>query len=134
MIIKKKDKYYIMLFLLFVVDLNFLNLIDTATFNIGGIYYTDIVFLLNISVFLYQIIKDKFQIAKKISITYVLCVIILMVLSACAGHITYNQSIVAGIVAQREWVSWMLLINPLSRWIQLQKLSVEGIKKCIINL
>lgn len=134
MIIKKKDQYYFILFLLFVVDLNFLNLIDTATFNIGGIYYTDIVFLLNISVFLYQIIKDRFQIVKKINITYVLCVIVLMVLSACAGHITYNQSIVAGIVAQREWVSWMLLIYPLSRWIQLQKLSVEGIKKCIINL
>ena len=132
--IKKPTIYYVILFLLMIVDLNFLNLVDTATFNIVGIYYTDIVFMLNVGVFLYQIVKDGFLVIKKVNGIYVIGLIVIMITSAFAGRGTYNQSILAGIVAQREWISWMLLIYPISRWLQLKKITVGGVKKSIINL
>ena len=41
--IKKPKIQYIILFFLMILDLEFLNLVDTARFNILGIYYSDIV-------------------------------------------------------------------------------------------
>lgn len=131
---KKTNIYYVLLFTLMVVDLNFLNLINTKTFNIFGIYYTDIVLLLNIFIFLFQIIKDRFFIINKIYTLYIFGLITIMITSSCAGQITYNQSLLNGLIAQREWISWMLLIYPISRWLKSKKITIDGIKKSIIVL
>ena len=43
--IKKPRIHYIILFFLMILDLEFLNLVDIARFNILGVYYSDIVFI-----------------------------------------------------------------------------------------
>ena len=109
-----------------------MNLIDVQRFNIFGIYYTDFVFLVNIAIVIYQIIKDKFQINNNKSICFLLLFIGIAITSAIMGKQTYQQSFFSGLVAQREWISWMLLMYPVYKWIQKNKITVGEIKQCII--
>ena len=52
--IKKPRIHYIILFFLMILDLEFLNLVDIARFNILGVYYSDIVLPIYISESLIQ--------------------------------------------------------------------------------
>ena len=126
--------YYFLIFFLIALDLNFLNLVNVQTFHVGILYYTDFVFFINLMVCFIQLLHDKSILYKNNNLKFILIVCFFIIISSITGHYTYTQTIFSGIVAQREWFSWMLLIYPMSRWINTKKITIGGIKQVIITL
>ena len=129
--IKKPKIQYIILFFLMILDLEFLNLVDTARFNILGIYYSDIVFIFCILIFIAELFCSGFRIKIDASLAVIFSFLMIACFSAKSAQLSYNQSFLAGIAAQREWLSWVLLIYPIYSWIKNKKITVDGIQKCM---
>ena len=55
------NKYYLLLITLIFLNLKFFYLVDTSNFNLFFLNYTDFVFIINVSVFLYQLIRNNFN-------------------------------------------------------------------------
>ena len=132
--INKRSIYYIVLFVYCFIDLNFFYLIDSAKFNILGIYYTDFVFLLNIGLVVFEVMKNKGRIMAGINIKVILILIIITVTSSIAGIKAYNQPFLLGFVAQRRWISCMLMFYPILSWLKRGKITVNGLKKMLYIL
>ena len=108
--IKKPRIYYIILFFLMILDLEFLNLVDTARFNILGVYYSDIIFIVCILVVVAELIRCGLRINMDASLVIIFFFLTIACFSAKSAQLSYNQSFFAGIAAQREWLSWIVLI------------------------
>lgn len=129
--IKKPRIYYIILFFLMILDLEFLNLVDTARFNILGVYYSDIIFIVCILVVVAELIRCGLRINMDASLVIIILFLTIACFSAKSAQLSYNQSFLAGIAAQREWLSWIILIIPIYRWVKQNKITREGIQTCI---
>jgi hypothetical protein len=129
--IKKPSIYYIILFFLMILDLEFLNLVDIARFNIFGLYYSDIIFIICILVVVAELIRCGLRINKNASLVIVFSFLTIACFSAKSAQLSYNQSFLAGIAAQREWLSWIVIIIPIFRWLKQKKITREGIQTCI---
>lgn len=129
--VKKPKKYYIILFFLMILDLEFLNLVDTARFNILGIYYSDIVFIICALIFVTELIRYKFRINRDASLVIIVFFLIIAYFSAKSAQLSYKQSFLAGIAAQREWLSWIIIIFPIYRWVQTEEVTREGMQRCV---
>lgn len=132
--ITKRTKYYIILALYLLLDLNFLYLLNSNTFNFFGITYTDFVFLMNIGFVFAVLLVNRFQIRQGAVLSVVLWCVLLACLSAYAGTKAYDQPFLLGLVSQREWVSCILLIYPISSWMKKGKVTLEGVKKLLYAL
>lgn len=129
--IKKPRIHYIILFFLMILDLEFLNLVDTARFNILGVYYSDIVFIVCILIVAVELIRCNLRINKDASLVVTFLFLTIACFSAKSAQLSYNQSFLAGIAAQRELLSWIVLIIPIYSWIKQNKITREGIQTCI---
>lgn len=129
--VKKPKIYYIVLFFLMILDLEFLNLIDIARFNILGVYYSDIVFIVCALILVAELVRYGFRINIDASMTIIILFLTIACFSAKSAQLSYNQSFLAGIAAQREWLSWIVLLFPIYRWIKKEKITREGIQTCI---
>ena len=129
--IKKPRIHYIILFFLMILDLEFLNLVDIARFNILGMYYSDIIFVVSILIFIAELFCSGFRIKIDASLAVIFSFLMIACFSAKSAQLSYNQSFLAGIAAQREWLSWVLLIYPIYSWIKNKKITVDGIQKCM---
>ena len=129
--IKKPRIHYIILFFLMILDLEFLNLVDIARFNILGMYYSDIVFVVSILIFIAVLLCSGLRIKIDVSLAVIFSFLMIACFSAKSAQLSYNQSFLAGIAAQREWLSWIILIYPIYNWIKNKKITREGILKCI---
>lgn len=129
--IKKPRIQYIILFFLMILDLEFLNLVDIARFNILGMYYSDIIFVVSILIFIAVLLCSGLRIKIDVSLAVIFSFLMIACFSAKSAQLSYNQSFLAGIAAQREWLSWIILIYPIYNWIKNKKITREGILKCI---
>lgn len=132
--IKIGNMYYWIIFAICIIDLNFLFLIDCKKFHIGPIYYTDFVLFINLLIFISELLRTKFKIRVNIAMKLVVVALLLAITSAYAGYVTYSQSIIRGIAAQREWISWIFLIYPLYNWIKDKRITIRGLKKLLYIL
>lgn len=119
--IHKIEKYYIILFISMMLDLGFFDLVNTSAINIVGIYYSDMVFLFCMSIVLWEIIKSKFKLKNFKGLLVIGGLILTAMLSSYSAEVSYHQGLLSGIVAQREWLSWVLMIYPLYKWYQEKK-------------
>lgn len=122
---------YIILFFMMILDLEFLNLVDTARFNILGIYYSDLVFIFCFLIFVAELLCSGPRIKINASLAIISSFLMIACFSAKSAQLSYNQSFFAGMAAQREWLSWILLIYPIYNWVKNKKITVEGIQKCM---
>lgn len=129
--ISKQSIYYIVLFIYCFIDLNFFYLIDSSTFNFFGIYYTDFVFLLNIGLVVFEVVKNRGRIMAGINIKVILILITIAFTSAIAGIKAYNQPFLLGLVAQRGWISCILMFYPILSWLKKGKITVNGLKNML---
>lgn len=129
--IHKVKKYYVILFFAMMLDLGFFDLVNTSSINFMGIYYADMVFLFCISITLYEILKNKL-VLKNFKVLFLICVLIIIaILSSYSADISYGQGLLSGIVAQREWISWVVLMYPISKWYKQKKITSDGLNLCI---
>lgn len=131
--VNKSRLTYVLIFILIALDLDCFYLIDTNSINLFGVSYLDIVFLFHVAIFAVSFICDKGYILLHVNKWNVLMVmpIVLAVLSAYAGTITYAQPFILGFVSQREWLGCMLMFFPVSRWLDRKIVSLEGVKNTI---
>lgn len=127
--IKKTSVYYVVLFWAIVLDLGFFDFIDTAEFRFLGLSYTNIVFIFCFCVFLFEIFRTRGRMPKEVIV--IILFIVIAGLSACSAYFSYGQSIVSGLAAQREWLSWLILLFPLYNWLKYEKITVKGISVCV---
>lgn len=114
-----------------ILDLEFLNLVDIARFNILGVYYSDIVFIVCVFFVVAELIRCGLRINMDASLFVVLFFLTIACFSAKSAQLSYNQSFLAGIAAQREWLSWIVLMIPIYRLVKQNKITREGIQTCI---
>ena len=124
------NKYYLLLITLIFLNLKFFYLVDTSNFNLFFLNYTDFVFIINVSVFLYQLIRNNFNFDRA-SFVFFSVIILLVIISAIRASMVYNQSFFSGIVAQRLWFSWMLIFYFIINSLNFHRMTIEGIKKTI---
>ncbi|MBN6047597.1 hypothetical protein JY232_04915 [Streptococcus thermophilus] len=127
------NKYYLLLITLIFLNLKFFYLVDTSNFNLFFLNYTDFVFIINVSVFLYQLIRNNFNFDRA-SFVFFSVIILLVIISAIRASMVYNQSFFSGIVAQRLWFSWMLIFYFIINSLNFHRMTIEGIKKTITLL
>lgn len=121
------DIIYILLLFVMFMDVYFLYLLESS-----GLY-TNIVFLVNICIFAFELLQYRFTSNSKSAINlFIACILILLVVSVYSGTQTYGQSVIDGLLAQREWLSWMLLAATLNSMFQRHRITVDGIKKTVI--
>ena len=130
--IHKIEKYYIILFIAMMLDLGFFDLVNTSAINIVGIYYSDMVFLFCMSIVLWEIIKSKFKLKNFKGLLVIGGLILTAMLSSYSAEVSYHQGLLSGIVAQREWLSWVLMIYPLYKWYQEKKITKRGLNTSIL--
>ena len=128
------DFRYILFFLI-ALDLNLFDLIDPATFRLFGIIsYYDLKFLIIGTIACISCMRMQFKHLKVRNVSLVVIFTILAIMSAASGAVSYNQSLLDGLVAQREWFAGVMLIIPVSIWISYGYVSKTDIlnivKKC----
>ena len=131
--VNKSRLTYALIFILIALDLDCFYLVDTNSINLLGVSYLDAVFLFHVAIFCVSFILDKGYVRLHVNKWNVLMVIplVLAILSAYAGTITYAQPFILGFVSQREWLGCMLMFFPISRWIDRKIVSLEGVKKTV---
>lgn len=125
--LRKKDKYYYLIFICCMLDLNCFYLIDTNRFNIVGISYLDLVLFVHIAI-IGSIIFRTLALGKiEIRIRNILMIIpiFLVFTSAYAGTRSYGQSFLQGMVSQRQWLGCILMFFPILHWLEEGKISKE---------
>lgn len=127
----KINLYQVLLFFLLSININFFYLLSGG--NFFGISIVDFTFIFNILVFIWQLFRDNFYIKGNDGFLFIGIVLVLFVISAVSGSANYNQSFLGGIVAQRQWISWMILIYPILRWLESSRISVKEIKDVIVT-
>lgn len=129
---RKSSLYYALIFLYCFADLKFFYFIDIVKFTFLGISYTDMLFILNVSLFLYEFIFNQKGVLK---INFPIYLIIISICLACtsayAGYLTYGQAFFSGLVAQRHWISSTLVIYTIYNWLIGEKITKEGLVKLI---
>ena len=134
--VHKENKYYYLLFIYCALDINCFYLVDTTTISFLGISYLDFVFLLHILFFLLCIgnrIRNRGLVIKKSDFP-MLFPIVMIIGSAYAGTRSYGQSLLQGIVSQREWLGCMMMYFPLSDCIETGKINKSQIIKIIYQI
>lgn len=130
--VNRSKLYYAIIFFYCFADLSFFYFIDTVKFSLFGISYTDILFVLNVFLFVYEFILNQKGVLKlNFSIYLIIISICLACTSAYAGYLTYGQAFFSGLVAQRLWVSSILVIYPIYNWLNGEKITKEGLIKII---
>lgn len=130
--IHRSSIYYVIIFFYCFADLSFFYFIDTINFTLLGISYTDMLFGLNVLLFLYELIFNQRGVVKiNFPIYLVLLSICLACTSAFAGTLTYGQAFFSGLASQRLWVSVFLVSYPIYNWINERKITKEGLIKLL---
>lgn len=128
----KINRYCILLFTLMVLDLDCFYFVNRYSTYILGIGYTDLLVLIRILVVVYTIINNHGRVSKPAFFNVLLIgTVILSITSAFAGKMVYGQSIISGIIAQREWISAMLMVYPILMWLKNKQITLEQIIKTI---
>ena len=133
--IKKSTMYYGIIFITIMLNLNIFFLVDTyGNFRFFGIPLYDITFFWNLiwifTSLLYSISygikrsKDKFFLV-------VIFACILVFTSSYIGTKTYNQPLIYGLVSQRLWISCLLMYFPFDRWLNSNKITINGIVRTL---
>ena len=128
MLLKKKINFYaICLAIIIVLETNIFYIVDKYKFSFFGFLYYDLIVIINLFIFiLYFILNIKSFVKQKMN-WFILFGIFLIVSSSLAAMISYNQNIFYGILAQREWMSCLLLYFPIKHLIDKDKLNKNNI-------
>ncbi len=128
----KINRYCILLFTLMVLDLDCFYFVNRYSTYILGIGYTDLLVLIRILVVVYTIINNHGRVSKPAFFNVLLIgTVILSITSAFAGKMVYGQSIISGIIAQREWISAMLMVYPILTWLKNRQITLNQVIKTI---
>lgn len=79
-----------------------------------------------------KIIKSKFKLKNFKGLLVIGGLILTAMLSSYSAEVSYHQGLLSGIVAQREWLSWVLMIYPLYKWYQEKKITKRGLNTSIL--
>ena len=125
------DWYACLLLILLLLDSNFLYLINTDTIHLFGISYLDIFLFIKLLIILFALIinlksKINFEI-----IIFLFGIFLLFFIGSFSACISYRQSILEGIVAQRYWLTSMLMCIPFFFWLKASKISIKTIHRCL---
>lgn len=134
--LNKENRYYYLLLLCCALDINVFYLVNADAITILGVSYLDLVFLLHAVLFLMSIsnrIKSKGFVIRK-SDLLMFFPIVMIIGSAYAGTRSYGQSILQGIVSQREWFGCVMMFFPLSDWIEYGKIDKSKIIKIVYQI
>ena len=102
--IKKNSMYYMIIFAICFMDINCYYLINASNLYILGISYYDILFMIKIAFSLVVFIKYV-QLQKVYRASFsILFVLLLAILSAMSGTVSYNQPFLMGISSQHLWL------------------------------
>lgn len=128
------NKYCGILFIILMLELDCFGFINRYNVYLMGVSYSDCVFIIKLSVILISILQNQriFQKRRIIFNILPLGALFLVITSAFAGNVTWKQPIILGILAQREWISCILMYYPLKIWIEKRKLNFEKIFKTIL--
>lgn len=127
----KINLYQVLLFFLLSININFFYLLSNG--NFFGIPIVDFIFIFNIFIFIWQLFRDNFYLKRNDGFLFIGIVLVLFLISAISASASYNQSFLAGIISQRQWISWMLLMYPILRWLESSRISVKEIKDVIVT-
>ena len=130
--IHKIKKYYIVLFIAMIIDLGFFDLVNTSAINIMGIHYSDIIFLFCMSIILWEIVKSNFKLRKFKELFLIGILMLTAMLSSYSAEISYHQGLLSGIFAQREWLSWILMLYAIYKWYDEKKITKDGLDTCVL--
>lgn len=130
--IHKIKKYYIILFIAMIIDLGFFDLVNTSAINIMGIHYSDIIFLFCTSIILWEIVKSNFKLRKFKELFLIGILMLTAMLSSYSAEISYHQGLLSGIFAQREWLSWILMLYAIYKWYDEKKITKDGLDTCVL--
>lgn len=126
------NKYAFILFVVIVLDLNCFYLMDRYA-SITFFKYCDIVTLLKSGLFFFLLLTRPKKMFKKGPFDIILCLGVLMAcLSAFSGTKCYGQSFVQGLMAQREWISSILLFFVMKTWLDADQISIKMILRMIM--
>ena len=125
----KVNKYCILLFLLIFFELDCFYLINRYAVYIVGISYYDMFCVAKLLIIFCTICKysDTFRLKKTILNIFPIGALVITCTSAVAANIITGQGIIEGIIAQRDWLSWMLMYYPISIWLRKGKLDGKKI-------
>lgn len=125
----KINKYCAILFLLLVLELNCFGFIDKYDLYILGVGYFDIVFFIKVLVIGSSIILNTQVFRRRKILLDILPIgaIAIALTSAVGGNLSSGQPIFAGLWAQREWLSSILLYYPIRIWLEKGKLNYKKI-------
>lgn len=131
--IRKIDRYYYLIFISCMLDLNCFYLIDADRFNIFGVTYLDLVLFFHVAIIGITVLEKlktrRFIIA--IGSLLMIIPIFLAFTSAYAGTRTYGQSFLQGLVSQRQWLGCILMFFPIAQWLDDGRISKDGLIKVI---
>lgn len=136
--LKRKDKSrygslgsiklaYILLFLLMAMELGFVYLIAP-----NSSVAVNIVFIVNTFIFITELIYTNGLIIRSNLVNFVYLILLMVLFSSISGAVNYSQSFFSGLVAQREYVSWTLMVLFISSWLERGVVTTEGLKQVIV--
>ncbi|SHI82235.1 hypothetical protein [Parasporobacterium paucivorans] len=129
----KVNKYCLLLFLMIVLELDCFYLINRYTTYFLGVSYIDWLFLFRIGLVVYTFINHRSEFTTSTLLKALpFGALLLMISSSIAGYLTYGQSIFSGILAQRDWISCMLLFYPIYIWIKRKKITVRQVVNTLV--
>lgn len=126
------NKFSILIFISVMLDLNCFYLVEKYSF-IAGIGFYDIVFIYKMLIIIATFLQYPRELLTKHKLgSIIMCGIIISCCSAIGGNITYGQSIIQGLVAQREWISSLLFFYPIYIWLKKGKITSKQVISAII--
>ena len=129
----KVNRYCIFLFILIFLELDCFYLIDRYTTYIFGLNYIDWLVVIRLTTVIFTILSVQTKITKKLLLKFLpIGVIILTITSAVAGNISYGQSFLNGIIAQREWLSCSLMFYPIFIWLKNKKFTIRQLIEMLL--
>lgn len=126
----------IIIFLLIMLDLNMFYLVDEYRYMSIGISFYDIVVIIKIGIFLWSCVKYNLYHSGRLSLKYfnnkiIIVAFIMIILSSVIATFTYDQSFLSGIIAQRKWISSLLMVVPVSIWMDRSIINERQLKKSL---
>ena len=130
--IKYINKYYILIFFVLFLEHQCLYLLP-QNFKIGAFLYSDIRVIIELCIVIFSIFKFRVSIYKIRGSWIIWWSLLIVFISAFAGVLTYGQSLLTGIIVQRERIASLLMFIPIVTWYKNGKITSEGLWKTLIR-